>query len=76
VRQFIGGLLTRYGLGPTEIVDVNGEPAIHVGGEHPQLVAFGLRDGRVNHVYGVLNRTSSSTSGRNGWISEQAEIRI
>lgn len=55
VLAFIEGLLTRYRFGPAEVAEVNGEPAIRVGGDHPQVVAFAVREGRVQHIYAVLN---------------------
>ncbi|GAA1930300.1 sigma-70 family RNA polymerase sigma factor [Streptomyces sodiiphilus] len=56
VLAFLGGLLTRYRLTGVETVESNGEPALWMTAEgRGRLVTFGIREGRIHRVYGVLN---------------------
>ena len=56
VVAFVVGLVSRYAVGDVHPVAVNGEPAVWaVLGGAPQLVAVGVRDGRIDTVFGVLN---------------------
>ncbi|MFB9830698.1 RNA polymerase sigma-70 factor [Actinoallomurus acaciae] len=56
VVAFVTGLMSRYPVEEARLTQVNGEPAIWtvIGGQR-QLVAFDVRDGRINAIYGVLN---------------------
>lgn len=56
VVAFVTGLVSKYPVGEVHPVTVNGEPAVWaVLGGAPQLVAVGVRDGRIDAVFGILN---------------------
>jgi RNA polymerase sigma-70 factor (ECF subfamily) len=56
VLAFMAGLMTRYPLGETTIVAANGEPALRMNmGGQDQLVAFGIREGRIQAIFTVRN---------------------
>ncbi|MFD0900394.1 RNA polymerase sigma-70 factor [Actinomadura sediminis] len=56
VLAFVAGLMSRYPLEEARLTEANGEPAIWtvIGGQR-QLIAFGVRDGRIHEIFGVLN---------------------
>jgi RNA polymerase sigma-70 factor (ECF subfamily) len=56
VLRFLAGLLDRFPLGELRVVEANGHPAalLTLGGQR-QLVALGVRDGRIQEIYAVLN---------------------
>jgi RNA polymerase sigma-70 factor (ECF subfamily) len=56
VLRFVAGLLDRFPLGELRLVEANGHPAalLSMGGQR-QLVAIGVRDGRIHEIYAVLN---------------------
>lgn len=57
VLRFVDGLLHRYPIsGRVRIVEANGYPAALLGmGDQEQLIAIGVRDGRISEIYGILN---------------------
>jgi RNA polymerase sigma-70 factor (ECF subfamily) len=56
VIAFLQGLLTRYGLGTTDRVQVNGQPGLRTGiSGLRQIVAMDYADGRIHGIYVVLN---------------------
>ncbi|MEU1071303.1 MULTISPECIES: RNA polymerase sigma factor SigJ [unclassified Streptomyces] len=56
VLAFVSGLLKRYTVSATRLVDVNGAPALFTSlGDRSQLTSLDLRDGRVHGIYVVLN---------------------
>ncbi|HLV59237.1 MAG TPA: RNA polymerase sigma-70 factor [Natronosporangium sp.] len=56
VVAFVVGLVSRYPVGDVHPVTVNGEPAAWmVLRGAPQLLAVGVRDGRIDALFGVLN---------------------
>jgi RNA polymerase sigma-70 factor (ECF subfamily) len=56
VPAFVAGLMSRYPLEEARLTEANGEPAIWtvIGGQR-QLVTFGIRDGRIHEIFGILN---------------------
>jgi RNA polymerase sigma-70 factor (ECF subfamily) len=56
VLAFVAGLMSRYPLEEARLTGANGEPAIWtvIGGQR-QLVVFGIRDGRIHEIFGILN---------------------
>ncbi|HEY8338353.1 MAG TPA: RNA polymerase sigma-70 factor [Egibacteraceae bacterium] len=56
VVAFIAGLLRQYPVEAVVPLEANGEPAVWmvIGGEE-QLVTFGVRDGRIDAIYGIRN---------------------
>jgi len=56
VLRFLAGLLDRFPLGELRVVEANGHPAalLTLGGQR-QLAALGVRDGRIQEIYAVLN---------------------
>ncbi|MFI7639427.1 RNA polymerase sigma-70 factor [Nonomuraea sp. NPDC049400] len=56
VAAFVLGLRNRYGSPETQMLDVNGHPAVwtRVSG-YEQLVAFDIRDGRIKEIYNIAN---------------------
>ncbi|MEQ4718158.1 RNA polymerase sigma-70 factor [Nonomuraea sp. B19D2] len=56
VAAFVLGLRNKYGSPETQVLDVNGHPAIwtRVSG-YRQLVAFDIRDGRIKEIYSMVN---------------------
>ena len=56
VVAFLTGLVSRYPIGSTRMVGVNGEPALllSVDGQE-QLVAVGLRNGLIDSIFAVMN---------------------
>ncbi|MFG1943418.1 RNA polymerase sigma factor SigJ [Nonomuraea sp. NPDC048826] len=56
VLRFFTGLWERYEYGGAAIGAANGQPVLWSRlGEHPQLLALDVRDGRIHTLYGVLN---------------------
>lgn len=56
VLAFVGGLLTRYGMGDASLVEVNGATAIRLSVDGAdQVVAISVRDGRIHDLYAVMN---------------------
>lgn len=56
VVRFLAGLWTRYPYGRAAIGSANGQPVLwSLLGDHMQLLAVDVRDGRVRTMYGVLN---------------------
>jgi RNA polymerase sigma-70 factor (ECF subfamily) len=56
VLAFVTGLVSRYPIGETRVVEANGEPAIWMTmGDRDQLVTLAIRDGRIHAIFGVLN---------------------
>ncbi|MFK8909506.1 RNA polymerase sigma factor SigJ [Streptomyces sp. YS-3] len=56
VLAFVTGLLKRYTVGATRLVDVNGAPALFTSlDDRSQLTSLDIRDGRVHGIYVVLN---------------------
>ncbi len=57
VIAFISGLQSRYPLGESHFVDVNGEPALltDMGGGAGQYVSLEIRDGLIHSIFAVLN---------------------
>jgi RNA polymerase sigma-70 factor, ECF subfamily len=56
VVAFVSGLVRRYGFRDDRIVDVNGEPALHVRvGSQVQVVMVETHDGRISALCAVLN---------------------
>ena len=56
VLAFLTGLVRRFGVDDERPIDVNGEAALwlRVGGQD-EVLTIGVRDGRIAHVYAVLN---------------------
>ncbi|GAA4054606.1 RNA polymerase sigma-70 factor [Actinomadura miaoliensis] len=56
VLAFVAGLMSRYPLEEARLTEANGEPAIWtvIGGQR-QLVTFGIRDGRIQQIFSILN---------------------
>ncbi|WP_329396386.1 RNA polymerase sigma factor SigJ [Streptomyces melanogenes] len=56
VLAFITGLLNRYAIGATRVVDANGAPALFTSlDDRSQITLLDVRDGRVHGIYAVLN---------------------
>ncbi|MFI7633606.1 RNA polymerase sigma-70 factor [Nonomuraea sp. NPDC049400] len=64
VLAFVAGLMSRYPLEEAHLIEANGEPAIWtvIGGQR-QLVTFGIRDGRIHEIFGILNPDKLSGVG-------------
>ncbi|WHM40180.1 hypothetical protein [Streptomyces sp. BPTC-684] len=56
VLAFITGLLNRYAIGATRVVDANGAPALFTSlDDRSQITMLDVRDGRIHGIYAVLN---------------------
>jgi len=56
VLSFLAGLVSRYGIGEAELVEVNGHTALHTRvADGDQLVSLRVRDGRIQEIYALLN---------------------
>ncbi|WP_433439363.1 RNA polymerase sigma-70 factor [Nonomuraea sp. CA-141351] len=56
VAAFLDGLLSRYDFTDTQLIEVNGQPAVWTRvGENRQVVLIDIHDGLITGIYGVLN---------------------
>ncbi|MFG2143344.1 RNA polymerase sigma-70 factor [Streptomyces sp. NPDC048696] len=56
VLAFLTGLLGKYEVGATRILDINGAPALYTSlDDRSQLTSLDVRDGRIHGIYSVLN---------------------